>query len=237
MSDENLPEFFEEYSLTVSLPFYPDARCVIPSFTSEGTGYELDLNSQTCSCPDFTKRRGPLVAPGMMGRFCKHLIHELSAREAFAASNKWIRAIADAGHGGPHNAWQVCLPTAQKMLVTTNYPLTWINVFAHTKRNGERVSEASGPIKQFGWKPREHRWSYGEAPPGARELRHLLMAFDHADYEEIDLLEASETNLDDATLRKLPQNQGPDGTSVSPHTGGHGLLSWIRNLVTRGQGV
>ncbi len=45
-----------------------------------------------------------------------------------------------------------------------------MNVLARTKQRGERISEASGEIERFGWNVREKRWTYGDGPPGSREL-------------------------------------------------------------------
>jgi hypothetical protein len=45
---------------------------------------------------------------------------------------------------------------------------------ARTPRSGERIKAASGPITRYGWNVEEDRWSYGEGPPGSRELTPLM---------------------------------------------------------------
>ncbi|WP_176518630.1 SWIM zinc finger family protein [Rhodobacter maris] len=147
--------------------------------------YSLDLAAQTCTCPDFVEVRGNLAKSGELGRLCKHLVRALNERHAFDSANNWVRAIVNAGHGAPYIAWEVSLPTAKPMLVTVGNSREWLNVFAHMKRNGERYSEASGPIEQFGWSLGGHRWSYGQGPAGASEIRPFLKQLDGVDFDAL----------------------------------------------------
>lgn len=178
----------------VSLSFTPPNTSHPPIRTSSdrgsGVAYTLDLAAQTCTCPDFRETRRKSMRPGELGRLCKHLVRALAERHAFDDANKWVNVIVQEGYGAPYFAWEVALPTAKPMLVTITDSRDWINVYAHLKRAGERYPAASGPVKGFGWSRLEHRWSYGEGPPGASEIRSLLKQLDSVD---LDLL-LHETN-------------------------------------------
>lgn len=66
------------------------------------------------------------------------------------------------------------LQSATEVVMTIGFSKDWINVYAHSVRAGERIANASGPIKNYGWSVIDHRWSYGDPPAGARELKKLL---------------------------------------------------------------
>ena len=66
-------------------------------------------------------------------------------------------------------------------MLTVRHNLEWINVFAETKRVKKSASEVKGRIKGYGWHIPGKRWSYGEAPPGAREIRKILMQIEGID--------------------------------------------------------
>lgn len=170
----DLPEAFVPVDLRFSQANPPEGLMKARSDRLDGMTYAVDLSSQTCSCPDFIETRKLSTQPGEMARLCKHLVRAMYLHNAFIGANSWIKVIAEEGCGGPKLAWEVRLPTAKPMLVTLGNSSQWINVYAHTLRKGERYALASGPIRQFGWAVNEHRWSYGEAPPGAGEIRSLL---------------------------------------------------------------
>jgi hypothetical protein len=198
MEHEPLPADFQVFSLSLELGPFPATKFRVRSHSEDRTFYEIDLNKQSCTCPNFQKTRTG-YPHGHMGRFCKHLMEELSSRKAFAGASEWHRAIADEGYGGPALAWLVDLEPARQILITADPSSDWINVFARAKRAHERSAEASGKIKRFGWYIPERRWSYGAAPPGARQIR---------------------ARLKELTLPQVSRSDGPrEAASSSPATG------------------
>lgn len=135
----------------------------------------VDLAAQTCSCDDFRQHRAGR-APDHFARWCKHLVVGLREDGAFAGADEWIAAIAHNDHGGPVGAFKVALKSAPEVLMVVDPASDWVNVYARTLNSGERIAQASGPIEKFGWSVSQHRWSWGEGPPGARELRRMLRA-------------------------------------------------------------
>ncbi|SDH70635.1 SWIM zinc finger family protein [Propionivibrio dicarboxylicus] len=150
--------------------FSSSGKKTVHSRTQDAT-YEIDLGEITCTCPDFATRSG--FPKNHMSRLCKHLMASLDAAKAFS-DDPWKAAIAKNHQGGPVEALMISPSKSQPVLLTVSRNKDWVNVFARKKRRGETMATASGEIDQFGWSVAESRWSYGEAPPGARELRGIL---------------------------------------------------------------
>lgn len=151
-----------------------------PSFSDPEVFYDVSLSHQTCSCPDFLHRRD--FPANSFPRWCKHLISALSDAGAFEGIGEWQKAVAQAGNGGPIGAFTVTTEKSQVFLVTAGRNPDWINVYGRTRRKHEQAHQASGPIREFGWCISEQRWSYGEGPPGARELRRLMVQIEQIEY-------------------------------------------------------
>jgi hypothetical protein len=75
---------------------------------------------------------------------------------------------------GPRRSWRISLETAPDVFVSHVGSSEWLNVFARAQRSGERIAEASGHWRRFGWNVYERRWSHDEGPPGSRELRRIM---------------------------------------------------------------
>lgn len=145
----------------------------IESFTAVGVCYTISLEEQTCSCPNFLKRK--TFPKDNFSRWCKHLVAELDVSGAFENSNHWHKTIARSGQGGPLGAFTLTTSNSQTFSITAGENPDWINVFGNSLRKGERSVNASGPISQYGWNIPQKRWSYRQAPPGARQLRRSLV--------------------------------------------------------------
>lgn len=141
---------------------------------SRGDIYFVSVQEQTCTCPDFIHRE--YRPKNHLGRLCKHLIWKISPLGAFENFNNWQKAIVQSGYGGPTRAWIVERTHSPPVLITIGTGQDWINVFANSKLKGETIAQASGSLREYGWKISEKRWSYGEAPSGARELRRILVS-------------------------------------------------------------
>lgn len=151
----------------------------VGSFSKQETEYSVSLEDQTCTCPDFQTRVGQ--PKDHFSRWCKHLLVTMNSVDAFANSNKWHRAIANTGFGGPLAGFLLQFPGGSEVAVTAGESTDWLNVYSHTLRPGEKVAVASGPVEQFGWCIGENRWSYGEAPPNARAISAILKQIDSMD--------------------------------------------------------
>ena len=144
----------------------------IRSYSDDSKVYSLDLSAVTCTCPDFRSRADESATS--LSRCCKHLLQELEHRGLLKDAGKWDLAIVSEGFGAPRTAWTIELDTAPPVLLAASNDREWVSVFAHTKRKGERIRDASGRIDRFGWSVIKERWSYGEGPPGSRELTKIM---------------------------------------------------------------
>ena len=145
----------------------------VSSFSSAGVKYMVSFDDQTCTCPDFDQRGH--CAVNNFSRWCKHLVNELNDARAFEKANLWQQAFANDGNGGPVAAYWLRPPKIEPIVLTVGHNLEWINAFVATKRVKKSASDDVGRIKCYGWHIPGKRWSYGEAPPGAREIRKVLM--------------------------------------------------------------
>ena len=128
--------------------------------------YLVNPAALTCTCIDWKQRAGFTQD---LARCCKHLQSVLVKQGFLEAANEWEHALLEHVRG-PTAAWRFELESAPAVLLATSASSEWVDVLARTKRGGERISQASGKIQRFGWNVREQRWSYGEGPPGSREL-------------------------------------------------------------------
>jgi hypothetical protein len=170
------PSFDEEipgvpFDLSFTAPDLKTKKSVFEVRGSAQEPYKVDLVEFTCTCPDFEHRRRRSV--NTFGRLCKHLVTVLNRNGAFE-NDKWKKAIAETGHGGPVRAWIIKRKDSPPALMTVSSGNEWVNVYAPSLRKGERIANATGKIRRYGWSVQEKRWSYGESPPGARELRSLF---------------------------------------------------------------
>lgn len=160
------------------------AHC--PSENSNGVNYSISLDDQSCTCPDFAKMRRRLQPRDHFSRWCKHLVRELHDRELIEFENSWQETIAALGYGGPFKAYQVFLTTAPNVVLTIKPDTEWINVLGRKRRAGEKIIEASGPVAEYGWSLKEKRWSYGQGPAGAGELRKTLLRIESTNTSQLD---------------------------------------------------
>jgi len=132
----------------------------------------LGLANLTCTCPSFATRAGE--SKDSLTRLCRHLFRELREHGEVLPADGWQEVLFEEGWGPPLRAWSVCLRTAPDVLVIWNGEGDWVNIYARTVRKGERIGNASGKYRQFGWSTAEWRWAYGKSPPGGGELREIL---------------------------------------------------------------
>lgn len=159
------------FDLSFTAPVLKSKKSVFEVRGSAQEPYKVNMGEVTCTCPDFEHRRKRPA--NTFGHLCKHLVVVLNRNGAFE-NDKWKKAIATDGHGGPVQAWMIERKDSPPALVTISSGNEWVNVYAPSVRKGERIANATGEIRRYGWSVQEKRWSYAESPPGARELRSLF---------------------------------------------------------------
>lgn len=76
MPSNVLPKEFEPLSLEFEPRIQVYGTIEVESFTGDQT-YVVDLEAQTCTCPNFQEDRLPYAPPNHLGRWCKHLVRVL----------------------------------------------------------------------------------------------------------------------------------------------------------------
>lgn len=136
--------------------------------------YLVDLVAQTCTCPDFARRS--TIQRDNPARWCKHIVRQMRDTGSARGRDLWGEAMLSEGMGGPNRTMLVRRGGWPDILVAQENSDDWISVYARTARRGENVREATGRVHRFGWNTEQRRWSYGESPPGAGQLRKILNA-------------------------------------------------------------
>ena len=148
--------------LTPQLPVIPIAETV-PS-SSGADEYVVDLIKQTCSCPDWERRRKlPL---GDLSRACKHMaimLYENSEQYTWHdCLVAYLEHVTFRNTGEkPSSKWQLVEDNGKCLLVGYIKNDDWANVFA----------EGDSGFERFGYNISQKRWSYGDAPKGQRAVR------------------------------------------------------------------
>lgn len=157
---------------TLSIPegeAIPDQE--IESYSDEGTIYNVSVSEMTCTCPDFRKHRKGVPANDPR-RACKHLYCVLEDNNLISNLRELALAILES-------------PSKNKKLTTVKLSSgnevsichggnEWVDVFTRKRRKGDSSGLYSGKYDRFGFSTNEQRWSYGDGPPGAREIKSIL---------------------------------------------------------------
>jgi len=141
------------------LPIVPISMDVT-SFTNPAVHYHVELQTLSCSCLDWTKRRSRLPKHHI-GRCCKHV---MATYRRVAPPNGWPDWIgAFFAEGWTPDAsveWDVMVIGKGKALVSSLSSRGWADVYAKTSEGWER----------FGYNSNEDRWSRGHAPRHAKVI-------------------------------------------------------------------
>lgn len=144
----------------------------IPSFTSLSQSYELDLFSQSCSCPKFASQQH--FQKNDVRRWCKHLIEAMDQHGAFAKLDQSYHVPIMNALGSISEIYQYQHPEMKAVYFVVGHNEDWLNVIVRRTKQGEKTVQASGHYRRYGWSYSQKRWSNGDAPKGASNLRRTL---------------------------------------------------------------
>ena len=143
----------------------------IESYSDEDIIYNVSVSEMTCTCPDFTKHRksAPVSDPR---RACKHLYGVMEENDLLSSMSELALAILES-------------PSKNKTLTTVKLSSgnevsichgrnEWVDVFTRKRRKGDSGGRYTGKYDRFGYNVNEQRWSYGDGPPGAKEIKSIL---------------------------------------------------------------
>lgn len=144
----------------------------INSSSMENTVYEVDIENVSCPCADFKKRKRYLFSKNDPRRLCRHLSHiilnklkidqsELVTAIIAAKNNDFVKEFKfQSGI-----SFYICKSNAEK---------EWVNIIARKRKPGEKDGVYTGAYEIYGYNLIEKRWSYGDGPDGASEIKKYL---------------------------------------------------------------
>lgn len=160
-------------SLTFSL--LADAKTGLQSVKSRSTPglrYQVDTAQVTCTCPDFVGRCTTFPANDFR-RLCKHLADAMSPLIDWERSSNWGPVLLQNGRAKLHFVIGT-LSSGAAVLIGSSPDDPWIDVYSRKRRRGDRGGVYTGDHDCFGFNVERNGWSFGNGPPGAREIRPML---------------------------------------------------------------
>ncbi len=142
----------------------------VQSETSRSTTYEVVMDTFTCTCPDFLESRTGYEV-GDLRRLCKHQVSIVA--DAVGPDNQLLKAIL-ANHYRKSFYRRGTMASGEPIAFGLSAGEPWIDVFTRKRRKGDRDGKYTGDYDRFGFSLDERRWSYGDGPPGAREIRSMI---------------------------------------------------------------
>lgn len=150
----------------------PDGNILhVASRSILGQTYVLDLDTLTCTCQDWQKRRSD--QPGdNPERLCKHLVSALLDKPDLLPPNMAVyycllEPMAREGRGMP----------AQSDALNVHYGIRQGIPFVLTHEPGSPWANVTMQGQRYGYSPEERRWSYGRTPEDATFWAKYLNAF------------------------------------------------------------
>ena len=152
-------------------------------FRTDGTGksyFHVNLADISCTCDSFTNRRNRFASNDIR-RFCGHIIR------GYEKSGVWPKAegiVATLLASGPPEGgcWayddisRTKLSSGEYIYFGKRNSRDWVDVYARGRRKGDVRGKYTGNYGRYGFNMAGKNWSFGSAPPGAREIRTILAA-------------------------------------------------------------
>jgi hypothetical protein len=168
-------KIFEVVRISNPVLSLPEHRVIpdqeIESYSDENILYSVSASEMSCTCPDFKKyRKGiPVNDPR---RACKHVYSVMADNGLLSNLSELALAILESPSKN-RTLTTVKLASGNEVSICHGGN-EWVDVFTRKRRKGDSGGLYSGKYDRFGFNINEQRWSYGDAPPGAREIRSVL---------------------------------------------------------------
>lgn len=144
----------------------------VKSRSTPGLRYQVDTAQVTCTCPDFVERR-TTFATNDLRRLCKHLARAMSPLIDWGRSSEWGPVLLQ-GTRAKTNFVTGTLSSGAAVLIGSSPDDPWIDVYSRKRKKGDRGGVYTGDYDCFGFNVERNGWSFGDGPPGAREIRSML---------------------------------------------------------------
>jgi hypothetical protein len=144
----------------------------------EMTFYYVNLETVSCTCKEFISHRQKHNVKGI-GRLCKHLARAYKKAGIWPEQEDVVTVLLENGpfSGGAwnyHNVYAVHLRSGEKVYFGTKNDREWVDVYTRKRKRGEKAGSFTGAYSKFGFDRGARRWSYGDGPPAAKEIREII---------------------------------------------------------------
>lgn len=133
--------------------------------------YKVDIIARTCTCVDFQKTRAKFAKQDIR-RICQHLQRALKRLGALEEAEDYILELLN--YGAKKNCLTVVPSKGMTFYISYDDSTPWIDVVSRKRKKGEKGILLTGGYERFGFNRIENRWSYGDGPPGASFVKHVL---------------------------------------------------------------
>lgn len=142
----------------------------IRSETNPDMFYDVSLCEMSCTCPDFNLTRKQFLKKDPR-RACKHIVSKFIDNDLLHGQDELAALIFISPTRGELGTFR----TSDGMIFSLSFEKTkWVSVFTRKRRKGEKGIFFTGGYETYGNDRIEKRWSYGEAPSGARYYINLI---------------------------------------------------------------
>ena len=152
-------------------------------FRTDGTGksyFHVNLADISCTCDSFTNRRNRFASNDIR-RFCGHIIRGYEKSGAWPNAEGIVATLL--ASGPPEGGCWAYDDISRTKLSSGEYEYfgkrnsrDWVDVYARSRRKGDVRGKYTGNYGKYGFNMVMKNWSFGAAPPGAREIRAILAA-------------------------------------------------------------
>jgi hypothetical protein len=144
----------------------------VKSRSTPGLRYQVDTTRVTCTCPDFVGRR-MTFATNDFRRLCKHLAGAMTPIIDWEHSSEWGPVLIQGTRAKLHFVTGT-LSSGAAVLIGYSPDDPWIDVYSRKRKKGDHGGVYTGEYDCFGFNVDRNGWSFGDGPPGAREIRSML---------------------------------------------------------------
>jgi hypothetical protein len=143
-----------------------------------GMFWYVNLETVSCTCEEFISHRQNHDVHEV-GRLCKHLVRAYKNAGIWPEQEDIVRVLLE---NGPlysvawsyDNIYSEQLRSGAKVYFGTKTDRAWVDVYTRKRKQGEKAGRFTGAYSKYGFNRTEKRWSYGDGPPAAKEIREFI---------------------------------------------------------------
>lgn len=138
-----------------------------------GNATRISVPTMSCECDDFRTRRAHLHARDVR-RLCRHLQGRLLDIGVQRTLPEYLGVLLRNPYLERCDRLHVENVFGHEVVFTREFGSPWVNVIVRKRRRRDTPAAFTGDYGRYGFNLNQSRWSWGEGPDGARELRRRI---------------------------------------------------------------